>query len=178
MKLEEQYTEDKKLVVGKNDLLTWCNSHKEIGDRLKDEWLEEYNGSMSNYKAGSSKEVYWKCLDCGEIFTKDVRNRVCGRIHGPCGKELGKKHLQQWHVHNTKNTLARVYPELLKEWDIEKNKESGIDPYFISAYSSKKVWWICPKCKTSYAQYIRLRTVKDYGCKNCKKKKRQEDLVQ
>ena len=42
-------------------------------------------------------------------------------------------------------SLAEHNPELLKEWDYEKNNELGLTPETISYGSAKKVWWICPK---------------------------------
>ena len=40
-----------------------------------------------------------------------------------------------------KNSLFEKYPDLLKEWDFEKNK--GLSPWDVSPNSNKKVWWKC-----------------------------------
>ena len=40
-------------------------------------------------------------------------------------------------------SLAKTKPELLKEWNYEKN--GNLTPESIAPSSSKKVWWICSK---------------------------------
>jgi hypothetical protein len=40
-----------------------------------------------------------------------------------------------------KNDLASNYPDLVEEWDYERN--AGITPESIAAKSNRKVWWIC-----------------------------------
>ncbi len=47
------------------------------------------------------------------------------------------------------NDLATRYPELLKEWDFNKNK---IKPNQIMPGAHKKVWWKCP-FGHSYSSY-------------------------
>ena len=37
------------------------------------------------------------------------------------------------------------YPMLMSQWNVEKNKSLGYDPYRTSMGSDKKVWWICSK---------------------------------
>ena len=39
------------------------------------------------------------------------------------------------------NNLASKYPELLREWDEQRN--SGLAPADFAPNSSKKVWWRC-----------------------------------
>ena len=41
------------------------------------------------------------------------------------------------------NDLATVHPELVKEWDYEKNGD--LKPTMVTCGSGKKVWWICNK---------------------------------
>lgn len=36
-------------------------------------------------------------------------------------------------------------PELMVEWNWEKNNELGIYPHEITSHSGKKVWWKCRK---------------------------------
>jgi hypothetical protein len=69
---------------------------------------------------------------------------------------------------NTKRLLAEDFPELLKEWDYERNKD--IDPNHVSIGSSKKVWW---KCKVNPNHVWRgnicnrTRKEKGRGCPFC-----------
>lgn len=171
MALEKKYTSIKKLEVGKNDLLTWCKEHGEQGQEIIKEWNEQKNGSMSRYKPGSSKRVYWNCSICGETYIKDIRSRVIGRIHEPCGKKLGIEKLKEYHKRkvNLDDSLVVKFAELLEEWDYIANDRIGLDPTYLLPGSSKKAHWICSKCGNQYWQYIRLRTQQGYGCKQCKK---------
>ena len=50
------------------------------------------------------------------------------------------------------NSITSKYPDLLKEWDYDKN--NGLSPDNLSFGSNKKVWWICKKCKSSYLSSI------------------------
>lgn len=170
MQLEKKYTKTKGLVVGENDLLTWCKEHGEEGETIIKEWNSTKNGSMTRYKAGSDKRVYWKCSICNEEYTKTIRERVLGSIHGPCGRKRGIERLRQWHKEQIsfESSLAGVYPLLLKEWDYIENEKIGFEPQCLSAYSGKKVYWKCSKCGHKWKAVIRLRTLYNSGCKHCK----------
>lgn len=63
-------------------------------------------------------------------------------------------------------SLAEKCPELIKEWDYDKN-DKGPEEY--SYGSGKKVWWKCPK-NHSYAAYIYHR-VNGTNCPICSNKK-------
>lgn len=70
---------------------------------------------------------------------------------------------------SAENLLVNKYPELLLEWDYEKN--IGIDLNKVSYSSHKKVWWICQNKHTSYVT-INSRTNlsardKFSNCKEC-----------
>ena len=173
MTLEKKYTQVKRRIIGENDLLTWCKEHGEEGQIIIKEWNQEKNGSMTKYKAGSNKKVYWNCSMCGESYTKAVRNRVIGRIHEPCGRKRGIEKLRQFHKQRMTldKSLAGVYPELLKEWDYEKNKELGFEPECLSAHSSKYVYWVCSSCGNKWRAQIRMRSNLGYGCKACRNSK-------
>ena len=62
------------------------------------------------------------------------------------------------------NDLATTNPELLKEWDYEKNI---IKPEEISRGYDKKVWWKCKKCGNSYYSSPNSRSSQNVGCKYC-----------
>ena len=51
--------------------------------------------------------------------------------------------LSQIRKYNNQKSLAKMFPKLLKEWNYYKNGE--LNPEFVFAGSSKKVWWICEK---------------------------------
>ena len=50
---------------------------------------------------------------------------------------------------NSENSLANCFPELLEEWDYEKNYP--LTPFSISYGSTKKVFWKCKQFNHSYS---------------------------
>lgn len=174
-KLEDKYKEDRNVIPGKNDLLTWCKEHMEIGKDIISEWDPE-NGSMEDYKPGSGKMVKFNCTKCGQPYFKAIKHRVNGNIHEPCGRKIGIERLKQYHKDKMQyeKSLQCVYPELLDEWDYESNSAEGIEPDYISYKSSRKVHWICKECGNHYYTYVRSRTLNGIGCQACRKKRLQE----
>ena len=55
--------------------------------------------------------------------------------------------------------------KLIKDWDFKKNK---IKPEDYTGGSSKKVYWICKKCKLSYKTHIHSRYLLNTGCPYCR----------
>ncbi|UOE75846.1 zinc-ribbon domain-containing protein [Parageobacillus thermoglucosidasius] len=66
-------------------------------------------------------------------------------------------------------SLEKLYPELLKEWDYEKN--TPLTPSQITPKSGKKVWWICIKNKKHQWQETIANRTKGRGCPFCAGKK-------
>ncbi|MBD5543463.1 MAG: hypothetical protein HDR01_04240 [Lachnospiraceae bacterium] len=62
------------------------------------------------------------------------------------------------------NSVASVFPELIEEWDVEKNE--GITPDVFSARNNKKVWWKCSKGH-SWLASINTRGEHKLGCPYC-----------
>ena len=72
-----------------------------------------------------------------------------------------------WKGHND---FVNLYPELLKEWDFEKN--TSIDPSEITSGVTKRVWWKCTKCGHEWQTAVGNRTKNGSGCPKCAVKKR------
>lgn len=64
--------------------------------------------------------------------------------------------------------LASVKPEILEEWNYEKN---SIFPTEIGMGSNKKVWWRCRKCGKEWEMSPEKRIGRNQGCPNCRKRK-------
>ena len=79
-----------------------------------------------------------------------------------CGHKVTGKKVAIYRVKKF-GSLKEKHPEILKEWDYNKNT---IKPENISPYSGKKVWWICKK-KHSWPAVIGNRTLNDTGCPDC-----------
>lgn len=69
-----------------------------------------------------------------------------------------------------KNTLLKKYPELILEWNFEKN--SGTSPDSVFCGSHKKFWWTCLKDNSHiWEASVSHRTYTKTGCPFCSGKK-------
>lgn len=126
---------------------------------LIEEWDFDKNESIcapDEITVGSNVKVWWKCKKCHRESFESVK------IHAQ--RKNGCMYCRT-------QRFAEAYPDLLKEWDFEKNVD--IDPYTVAAHTSLKAFWICPKCHGSYYMQISWRTdeKKAVGCPYCKGKR-------
>ena len=120
----------------------------------------------------------WKCkCDCGNIKNvggnelKTGRTKSCGCLVAENNRNRNLNYHYQYAKEGI-NDLVSQYPNLLKEWDYEKNNVLGIFPNKFSYGSRKKVWWICPNCEYEYQQSIVLhfslyKKSCHHGCPKC-----------
>ena len=104
--------------------------------------------------AGSSKKVWWRGA-CGHEWQAIIKNRA-GK---GCGCPVCSKNL----IVPGENDLQSKAPDIIKEWDFEKNNE--IRPDQVGVQSNYKVFWICARGH-SFAARISDR-VKGSGCPFC-----------
>lgn len=73
--------------------------------------------------------------------------------------------LKQYKQKECQNSLGKLYPDLLKEWDYNKNI---LNPLLTPPNSNRKAWWKCKKCGRSWQATINSRTPPhNNGCKKC-----------
>ena len=102
--------------------------------------MKEWNWSRNKFlnldpgilTLGSNKKAWWKC-EKGHEWQTSVYNRT----RTNCPYCSGRR------VIEGENDLKTVHPELIEEWDFEKNK--GVDPSKIMSSIALKVWWKCEK---------------------------------
>jgi len=122
-------------------------------------WHQTANKDLTPFQATpfSSKLVWWKCPE-GEQheWQATIANVVNGSTCPVC---MNRKI-------TTENNLSVLFPNLIKEWDFEKNID--IEPAKISAGSKIKVWWKCQR-DNEHVWYSTIsdRTKKDSGCPFC-----------
>ncbi len=124
---------------------------------LAAEWEIAKNGNLTPHDVSptSNKKVWWKC-DKGHKWFATVGNRAAGNGCPFCsGKLLSDD-----------NNLAVRFPELIAEWDIEKNGD--LTPDKVMPGSDKRVWWKCSKGHASYLATPNSRTTAKSGCPMCK----------
>jgi hypothetical protein len=139
------------------------NSIYEVFPELSKEWDKDKNGDMNpkNTASRSNKKVWWKCNN-GHSYEMAVNIKI--RANNKT-KEL---QIVQCPICSGKrivkgcNDFTTLYPELIPEWDCEKN---GRDPEGLAKSSKKKVWWKCIY-NHSWKASIAVRT-KGIGCPIC-----------
>ncbi len=131
---------------------------------LSEEWDYERNDdSPYDYSANSGYKVWWICKKCGFSWQAQISNRANGSGCPECHRKS--------YTRNGGNTIRYVKPDLLNEWDYEKNEELNLDVDSIPLGSDKKVWWRCTTCGYSWMATIHNRAVKHTGCPMCSKAK-------
>ena len=123
------YCAGRLLLKGFNDLSTTNPS-------IIQEWDYEKNTDINpeDLQAGSHKKVWWKC-NIGHSWQASPNNRISkGRGCPYCSHNP--------RVLKGVNDFETVHPELLSEWDYDKNT---IHPSELTASSNKYVWWKCFK---------------------------------
>lgn len=142
------YCSGRRPIVGENDLATTHAS-------LIKEWDADKNEILpSNVSSGSDKKVWWKC-NSGHSWEATVSSRALGG--NKCPYCAGLKPTSGI------NDLATLHPELLAEWDFDKNIAA---PSTFTKKSGKKVWWRCSKGH-GWEASVSSRTGLKSGCPYC-----------
>ena len=140
----------RKIIVGYNDLASQCQD-------LVKEWNYEKNRDLlpTQVTCGSQKIVWWRCSEGHEWQAKIGNRTILGRGCPICTHQ---KVLAGY------NDLATKRPDLLKEWNYEKN--GNLLPTQVNSCTSKKVWWKCSKGHEWQAT-VAHRTIENTGCPVC-----------
>ena len=111
------------------------NSLASTNPKIANEWSYEKNKTLTpdSIVAGSPKKVWWKCAK-GHEWQTTPNHRVRGNTGCPycTNQKVGDD-----------NNLEALYPELCKQWDLEKN--SPLLPSQVVPGSNKTVWWKCTR---------------------------------
>ncbi len=136
-------------------------SFQDSNSPLLVEWDYEKNTiTPSEVTRSSKKKVWWKCETCGGRWLASVQNRTLAG--NKCPYCTGRSVLVGF------NDLATLHPELVDEWDCEKN--GGLRPEEFTCGSNKKVLWTCSKCGNEWIASINDRT-NGHGCPVCSRAK-------
>lgn len=126
----------------------WC---------LLDWDYDENEFGPEHYTNGSGDVVGWCCHVCGHKWKTAICNRTRDYKNG-CPLCSGKT------IVSGINDLNTTYPELMDEWDWDKNKD--IDPTKIGGHSHLKANWKCKKCGYKWTAKIDNRA-NGKGCPCC-----------
>jgi len=134
---------------------------------LMAEWDWEKNLNVDPYiiTRGTAKKVWWKCSLCGNSWLASPHNRK-RKYCGVCNRKIARKHRISKNIQE-KGSLEFLYPELVSEWDIERNQKSGLFPSVMTIKSNEKAYWICRTCDYHWKASIAHRTGENTGCPCC-----------
>ena len=149
------YCSNKRIEQGFNDLTTRQPA-------LLLEWDYKKNTiDPKTLTSGSNKKVWWKCSVCGHEWAATVANRVAGSGCPVCARE---RNAQNRKKAKSENSLSSLHPQLLEEWDYERNGD--LSPDTVNVGSPRRVWWKCKKCNQHYLASVSNRT-NGAGCPIC-----------
>lgn len=100
----------------------------------------------------------WKCKKCGCEWVSSVKHRKQGKGCPCCSGRIVVQGI---------NDLASKRPDLVKEWDFEKNRD--LKPTDVSEGMHKVINWKCSRCGYEYKMSI-FDKRKQLGCKKCNPK--------
>lgn len=129
--------------------------NKELVEKYDFEKNREAGIEFETLTARSSAKVWWKCKECGNSWFATIASQNDTIKHG-CPYCSGRL------VIKGKTDLMSQKPEIVNEWDFEKNT---ITPDEISCYSGIKVWWKCAEGH-SWKATVSNR-VNGSGCPQC-----------
>ena len=125
------------------------------------EWNYEKNDKLGikpeNVVLNSTKMIHWKCKN-GHEWTTTLNNRARGSNCPYCSGR---------YAISGENDIATLFPELLKEWDYEKNDQLGIKPQNVKKNTDKKVWWKCEKGHEYKSSIVNRTKSKGTCCPYC-----------
>lgn len=141
-----------------SSVLTGFNDFATKFPKMLKEWDFEKNIGLDphNVTYGSKKEVWWKCKK-GHSWLAKINSRTSCKSKCP--------YCNQSRLIKGFNDLATTNPELLIEWDYNKNT---ILPTEIGKGSHKSVWW---KCSNGHEwQAVIRERVQGAKCRKCRLK--------
>lgn len=148
------YCSNKKLLRGYNDLKT-------LRPDLAKQWDYDKNEKRpEDYFIGSDYKAWWICSK-GHSFNSYIYSRT-GKKNAGCPICANKKVLEGY------NDLKTLRPDLLVDWDYQKN-EFGPENYVTG--SNKVVYWKCHECGREWNASVNSRCNSGNGCKSCSMKK-------
>ena len=152
-KLACPYCAGRLVILGETDLAT---THPQ----LQAMWSGRNEITPQRLTAGSHKKVWWTC-DAGHEWEAMVCSVASGGTGCPYCR--GKK------PRVGENDLASVRPEILSQWDRERNGE--LTPERLLSSSHEKVWWRCQQGHSWQAMVFSRSKEKSTGCPYCTGKK-------
>lgn len=129
---------------------------------LLDMWHPTKNGKSNPLmiKSGSNHSFWWKDK-LGHEFKCTPNIMKDGKEHCPyCSNKTLLKGF---------NDIATKYPELMVEWDFQKNNISPNEIVYQNKTDRRKFWWKCRYCGNEWQAPLFYRISLKTVCRHCKK---------
>ncbi len=154
----------------KADILAYLkdipHSLAEMRPDLVEEWHSTKNGNLTPdlFGINSNEPVWWKCKKCKHEWKTSIIHRAGKRKTGcpECAK-IQKGQTFSKNKAKERGSLADRKPDLIKQWDFEKNV---VSPNEIALNYNKTVWWKCDVCEHEWEASPNNRS-KGVGCPCC-----------
>ena len=147
----------KVIVKGKNDLETLFPEIAKRWHPLKNKLKPCEVTPFSN------KKVWWTC-------NKDDRHEFQARIYSVTQGITICPICSNQKIIIGVNDFQTTNPDLMKEWNWERNNQANIYPTAITKGINKKVWWKCNICGHEWQATVGSRSGDQRcGCPECKK---------
>jgi ribosomal protein S17E len=132
--------------------------------KIVNEWnLARNKFSPNEVTSKSSLKIWFKC-NKGHEWMTTPKARTMGRGCPICYKKNSPQIIRASKLKKTGISLAIKHPDLLDEWDYNKNK---FTPEELTPNSNYKVFWKC-KFNHNWEATINNRTQNKSGCPYCK----------
>lgn len=150
---------DYNIILEKLNLSIKANSIS--NSHLINEWNWKKNKGINpeTIQLGTHKKFWWICK-FGHEWKSAVYSRTSKFACG-CPYCAGQKVISGW------NDLATLYPNIIKEWNYDKNI---ISPNKIRPNTNKKYWWTCSTCNNEWESSPAHR-IRGRSCPKCARQK-------
>ena len=119
---------------------------------------KELDLEFDKLTAASNVKVWWKCKKCGNSWLATIASQ------NDKHKKHGCPYCSGRFVIKGKNDLLSQHPDVVAEWDYDKN---AIGPDEVSSNSAKKVWWKCEKGHEYKSSIVNRTKSKGTCCPYC-----------
>lgn len=133
------------------------------------EWHPTLNGHLLPTEIAPyySNKVWWKCSTCGSDYLLSPSKRISNNQGcKQCALKRRSEKMRLKKLTPGTNDLASQRPDLLKEWDYEKNADI-CSPNEITTGSNFYVHWKCQTCGHEWQATVYNRIYRGSGCANC-----------
>ncbi|WP_242453294.1 zinc-ribbon domain-containing protein [Mycolicibacterium sp. P9-64] len=136
------------------------------------EWHPTRNGVRTPHgtNPGSKIPAWWMCGRCGHEWRVRPGHRTNDGGTG-CPQCAAKDRAKQVRAPKAGNSMAEVYPRLLKIFHPSKNGD--LDLHLVNAGTTLQIWWLCPDCGHEWC----TKMARNSGCRPCGSKRRGKQIA-